>query len=97
MDEVKHRLGQVIGLQVETAHLDPIAREPVEQARVEIHGQDRTSAPHPVGKHPRDRASPGADIQAAPAIGDADCVQLTDAHRVVELLEQPQPRPLHIG
>ena len=36
MDEVKRRLRQLVGQKVVAAYLDPIARELVEQARVEI-------------------------------------------------------------
>ena len=96
MDEVKRGLGQLVGQEVVAAHLDPIARELVEEAGVEIHRKHRARAPDPLGKHPCDRASARADIQTAPALADANRVQLTDGQRIVVLLQQPQPSPLHI-
>ena len=96
MDEVKRGLRQLVGQEVVAAHLDPIARELVEQARVEIHRKHRARTPDPLGKHPRDRPSARADIQTTPALADANRVQLTDGQRIVILLEQPQPSPLHI-
>ncbi len=97
MDKVKRRLGQLVGQEVVVAHLDPIARELVEEARVEIHRKHRACAPDPLGKHPCDRATARADIQTAPALADANRVQLTEAKRIVVLLNQPQPSPLQIG
>jgi hypothetical protein len=47
MDEVKRGLGQLVGQEVVTAHLDPIARELVKEAGVEIHRQNRARAPDP--------------------------------------------------
>ena len=76
MDEIKGRLRQLVRHQIEAAHLDPIARNAVEQAGVEIHRKHRAGTSDPVCKHPRDRASAGADIQTSPALPYTDRVQL---------------------
>ena len=96
MDEVKRRFGQLVGEEVVAADFDSIARELVEEARVEIHRKHRARAPDPLGEHPGDRPSTRADIQAAPALANANRVQLTDGQRIVVLLQQLQPSPLHI-
>jgi hypothetical protein len=96
VDEVKRGLGQLVGHEVVAAHLDPVARELGEEARVEVHRKHRARAPDPLGKHSRDRPSARPDIQTAPALADANRVQLTDGQRIVVLLERPQPTPLHI-
>ena len=96
MDEVKRGSGKLVGQEVVAAHLDPIARKLVEEARVEIHRQHRASAPDSLGKHPCDRAFARTHVQTAPALADANRVQLTDTQRIVVLLQQTQPSPLHI-
>jgi len=96
MDEVKLAFGQLVGQQVVTAHLDPIARELVEQADVEIHRKHRARAPDPLGKHPRDRPPARPGIQTTPALADPNRIKLTGAQRIVVLLKQPQPRPLQV-
>ncbi len=96
MDEVKRRSGQLVGQEVMPAHLDPIARKLVEQARVEIHRNHGARDPDPLGEHACDRASARADIQTAPALANTNRIQLTDGQRIVVLLQQPQPSPLHI-
>jgi hypothetical protein len=73
------------------AHLDPIARQPFQQANVEIHRKYRRGATDALGKHLRNRASARSDVQTAPAIANADGGELADGERVVVLLEQPQP------
>ena len=97
MDEVKRGLGELVGHEVETAHPDPIARQLVEQARVEIHRKHRAALPTRSASMRADRASARADIQTARPLADANRVQLTDGQRVMVFLQQPKPRPLHIS
>ena len=97
MDQVKGRFGQLVGHEVVTSHHDPITRERVEHAGVDIHREDPAGAPDALGKHPRHRASARADVQTVPPVADANLVQLSGGDRIVEPLEQPQPNPLHIG
>lgn len=90
MDEIKRGLGELVGQDVETAHLDPIDRELVEQARVEIDREHRARAPDPLDKHACDRVSARADVQTAPALADANHVKRESSAPMPDLVS-PAP------
>ena len=70
------QLGELVGQEVVAAHLDPVARERLDEASVEIHRKHRARAPDALSERPCDRASPRADIQTAPTLANANYVQL---------------------
>ena len=96
MHEVKRPFRKRVGQQVVAAHLDLIGRQRLEETGVEIDRKHRTRAADAFAKHPCDRASAGPDVQTAPALADANRVQLADSQGVVLVLEQPQTRPLEV-
>src|SRR5436309_12791258 len=78
------------------AHLDAFALEPREQTRFDVGREYGAGGTDPLGEHRRQRASSRAHVQAAPARADSDRVQLTNAQRVMKLLQQPQAKPLEV-
>jgi hypothetical protein len=90
MDKIKCSLRKRLGKQVMSAHLNLIARQPLQQASVEIHRKHHPSATDAPGKHLRHRACARPDVQTAPAIANADLVELLGGERVVALLQQHQ-------
>jgi hypothetical protein len=89
-------LRQRVCQQIEAAHLDTIARSALEQGRLEINREHPPGRADPVSQHPRDRARTRPGIEAPPTGAHADRIQLPPGQRILNRLQQPQPKPLQL-
>ena len=94
MDEVELALRQLVREHVVDADLEVRPRQLAQHGRVEVGRDHRSAGRHPVAQPGRDRATAGADLEAAPAGADAERVEVADGARVERLGERREPLAL---
>jgi len=62
-----------------------------EEPHIEVGGDDLSGRTHALGEPARHRTATGADLEAAPAFGHPERIELAECGRVIELLDQSQP------
>jgi hypothetical protein len=90
VDEVKLRLGEVVGEDVVDADLEVRLAEALQHGRVEVGRQDGAVGADAVAQPRRDRAAARTDLQAAPAAADPARLEVAHRARVQERLERAQ-------
>jgi len=92
VDEViRGRLNRILR-DIATAHLDVLCTDIGEKPYVQVSGHHLSGRPYPLRKPSRDRPGASAHFKASPAFSYADRVELAKRRRIVELLNQFQPR-----
>ena len=94
--KIERRFGQRVTDHIMSADLDAITCQRLKQPHVEVERDDRARIAHPRRKQPRRGAGASAHVKTPPALADSDRIELPDRIRIVNLLEEREPRPLEL-
>ena len=89
MGEIEFRL-EILSADIQLTHLDVVG-QPGQKARVDVGGDDRSHRADPVREPPGNRTVAGTNLEASPALCDAELPEPADRPSVEALRKKTEP------